>query len=122
MGHTALLPPCAAVCVTAAQLSLLSPPSAAHPRRLAERLEAQGCAEPEVCVMAGGWRRFRREVRQGWAAPAAAAVEPAPLLARTRTHAVVPPRHAALVPCPHSTPSAVQLEIDDFELVEDFCD
>lgn len=30
--------------------------------RLAERLEAQGCSEPEICVMAGGWKRFRREL------------------------------------------------------------
>lgn len=36
------------------------PPTA--PLRLAERLEAQGCSEPEVCVMAGGWKRFRREL------------------------------------------------------------
>ncbi|KAL4444898.1 hypothetical protein ABPG77_003948 [Micractinium sp. CCAP 211/92] len=44
-------------------------------QRLAERLEAQGCTSPEVCVMAGGWKRFRRE-----------------------------------------------LEMDDFELVDGFCD
>jgi Cdc25 family phosphatase len=31
-------------------------------QRLAERLEAQGCSEPEICVMAGGWKRFRREL------------------------------------------------------------
>ncbi|KAL4448084.1 hypothetical protein ABPG75_005303 [Micractinium tetrahymenae] len=31
-------------------------------QRLAERLEAQGCTSPEVCVMAGGWKRFRREL------------------------------------------------------------
>ena len=31
-------------------------------RRLAERLEAAGRVQPEVCVMAGGWKRFRREI------------------------------------------------------------
>ncbi|PSC71887.1 Rhodanese [Micractinium conductrix] len=33
-------------------------------QRLAERLEAQGCSQPEVCVMAGGWKRFRRELEE----------------------------------------------------------
>lgn len=32
-------------------------------QRLAARLGAQGCAAPEVCVMAGGWKRFRRELQ-----------------------------------------------------------
>lgn len=33
-------------------------------QRLAERLEAQGGTMPEVCVMSGGWRRFKRELQE----------------------------------------------------------
>jgi hypothetical protein len=33
------------------------------PGRLAERLRAAG-APPQVYVMAGGWRRFRRELEE----------------------------------------------------------
>ncbi|EFN57375.1 hypothetical protein CHLNCDRAFT_142765 [Chlorella variabilis] len=33
-------------------------------QRLAERMEEAGGAHPEVCVMAGGWRRFRRELKE----------------------------------------------------------
>ena len=31
-------------------------------RRLAARLQEAGGPQPEVCVMAGGWRRFQREL------------------------------------------------------------
>lgn len=32
--------------------------------RLADRLAASSGERPEVCVMAGGWRRFARELQE----------------------------------------------------------
>ena len=57
--------PCLATVYRWIMLNLPPSPSLAHPpctRRLAARLEVQGCVQPEVCVMAGGWKRFRREL------------------------------------------------------------
>ena len=52
---------------TSAPPLLITTDPGSHPptpstRRLAARLEAQGRVQPEVCVMAGGWKRFRREL------------------------------------------------------------